>query len=325
MSEPIAEPPEPATEPPAPPTTQPARRRQLFPALTAVGFLILAAALIWVWQHSAVPPTSTEQTDALARQVSALEARLTRVEQRPPPQIADLAPLGARVTALEQRPPPQGGTATPAPDLAPLERRLTALEQRQPPNLAPLEARLAALETAGRAMQSDLLRRLDADEARLAASENAARRIPLVQAAAMALAAGQKLGDLPGGPPALARFADAAPPTEATLRLAFPKAAREALAASHPATEGQPLLTRLWAQAQDLVTVRQGDRVLIGDPAAGVLEHARADLEAGDLAAATGEVATLQGAAAQAMSAWLAQARSLLEARAALAAWAASG
>jgi hypothetical protein len=324
MSEPIAEPPDPATDPPALPTTQPARRRQLFPALAAAGFLILAAGLIWVWQHPAVPPTSTEPTEAVARKLGALEARLTRVEQRPLPQMPDLAPLSARVSALEQRPPPQGGTAAPAPDLGPLERRLTALEQRQP-SLAPLEARLAALEAAGRAMQSDLSRRQDAVEDRLAASEKATRRIPMVQAATMALAAGQKLGDLPGAPPVLARFADAAPPTEAALRLAFPQAAREALAVSHPASEGQPLLTRLWVQAQDLVTVRQGDRVLIGDPAAGVLEHARADLEAGDLAAATAEVATLQGAAAQAMSAWLAQARSLLEARAALAAWAASG
>jgi len=82
---------------------------------------------------------------------------------------------------------------------------------------------------------------------------------------------------------------------------------------------------RLWVQAQGLVTVRQGDRVLIGDPAAGVLAHARADLEAGDLAAAVADVAKLEGAAAQAMSAWLEQARSLLQARAALAAWAASG
>ena len=65
--------------------------------------------------------------------------------------------------------------------------------------------------------------------------------------------------------------------------------------------------------------------MLVGDPAAGVLAHARAALEAGDLAAAVADVATLEGAAAQAMAAWLAQARSLLEARAALAAWAASG
>jgi hypothetical protein len=56
-----------------------------------------------------------------------------------------------------------------------------------------------------------------------------------------------------------------------------------------------------------------------------VLEHARIALEAGDVAAAVAEVGTLQGAAAQAMAGWLAQARALLDARAALAGWAASG
>ena len=147
----------------------------------------------------------------------------------------------------------------------------------------------------------------------------------LVQSASAALAAGQKLGDLPGAPPALARFADTNPPTEAALRLAFPQAARQALAAAHPVSGDKPLLTRLWAQAQDLVTVRQGDHVLVGDPTAGMLERARAALDAGDLSAAVTDVATLQGAAGQAMAAWLAQARALLEARAALAAWAASG
>jgi Mitochondrial inner membrane protein len=325
MSEFTSQPPEPEADPPVPPTVAPARRHLLFPALTAAGFLILAAAVVWVWRHPAVPPTASQQTEALAHQLSELEALMARLEQRPPPQIPDLGPLGARVTALEQRPPPQGGTA-PAPDLAPIERRLTAQEQRQPPNLAPLDARLAAIEAASRSAQADLGRRVDTVEGRLAASEKANRRIPVVLAAAMALAAGQRLGDLPGAPSALARFADAAPPTEAALRLAFPQAAREALAVSHPAAaEGQPLLMRLWVQAQGLVTVRQGDRVLIGDPAAGVLAHARADLEAGDLAAAVADVAKLEGAAAQAMSAWLEQARSLLQARAALAAWAASG
>ena len=85
MSEPIAEPPDPATDPPALPTAEPARRRQLFPALAAAGFLVLAAGLIWVWQHPAVPPISTEPTEAVARHLGALEARLTRVEQRPLP------------------------------------------------------------------------------------------------------------------------------------------------------------------------------------------------------------------------------------------------
>ncbi len=208
------------------------------------------------------------------------------------------------MTALEQRQPPS---------LAPLEARIAALEARQPAD-AQLAARIAALENAEGSIQ-----------ARLAASDKADRRMALVQSAGLALAMGQKLGDLPGAPAALARFANANPPTEAALRLAFPGAAREALAAAHPVAEGKPLLTRLWAQAQDLVTVRQGDHVLVGDPTAGVLERARAALDAGDLSAAVSDVATLQGAAAQAMAAWLAQARALLEARAALVAWAASG
>ena len=79
------------------------------------------------------------------------------------------------------------------------------------------------------------------------------------------------------------------------MRLSFPPAAREALAAAHPAPDGAPLLTRLWAQAQELVTIRQGDHVLVGDPAAGVLARAQAALDAGDLPTAVTEVATLRG------------------------------
>jgi hypothetical protein len=319
MSEPTTEPPPPADEPTAAPPTQAPPRRALLPWLTGAGFLILAAGLILVWRYPRMPPPSAAPTEALTQQLSGLEARVARLEQRPPPSAPDLGPLTARVTALEQRPAPSGSDRTS------LEPRVAALEQRPAPNLAPLETRVAALEAAERAMQADLSRRLDAAESRLAASEKAARRIPLVQAAALALAAGRKLGDLPGAPAALARFADENPPTEASLRLAFPPAAREALAVAHPDTEGKPLLTRLWAEAQDLVTIRQGDRVLVGDPAAGVLEHARIALEAGDVAAAVAEEGTLQGAAAQAMAGWLAQARALLDARAALAGWAASG
>jgi hypothetical protein len=313
MSEPPDPPPEPAAEPPR-------GRRPLLPWLTGAGFAILVVAVILVWLHPSVPPADTTQTEALARQLSALETRVNKLEQRPAPQVPDLGPLAARVAGLERRPPPEAATPAAAPDLGPLERRVMALEERQPPDLAPLQAHIAAVENAGREMQTDLARRMDA----LAAHEKAMARVPLVQTAALALAAGQKLGQLPGAPPALGRFADIAPPTETELRLTFVKAAREALAAARPAVDGEPLLARLWARAQDLVTIRQGDRVLVGDPAAGVLEHARVALDAGDLAAAANEVATLQGPAGQAMAAWLAQARSLLDARAALASWAAS-
>jgi hypothetical protein len=321
MSDPIDHPPEQHVEPRTPGAKESlSDPHPWLPWLTGAGFVVVAAALSWVWRHP-----DTEPTEVLARQLSMLEGRVVRLEQRPSPQAPDLSPLAARVTTLEQRPPPQNAAATAVPDLAPLELRIAALEQRRTPDLAPLEARIANLENASRAAQADLARRLDADEGRLAALDRAARLAPLVQVAAMALAAGQRLGDLPGAPAALARFAHEDPPTEAALRLAFPAAARQALGAAHPSVEGKPLLTRLWAQARDLVTIRQGDRVLVGDPVAGVLERARADLDAGGLAAAVSEVATLQGAAAQAMAPWLVQARSLLEARAALAAWATAG
>src|SRR6202030_3818836 len=117
--------------------------------------------------------------------------------------------------------------------------------------------------------------------------------------------------------------ATTAPPTEASLRQAFPAAARNALAVARPATDGKPLLDRVWAEAQDLVTVRQGDRVLVGDPTAGVLARARSALDAGDLSDAIANIASLNGPAAQAMAAWVADARALLDARAALAQWAA--
>ena len=70
--------------------------------------------------------------------------------------------------------------------------------------------------------------------------------------------------------------------------------------------------------------MRQGEHVLIGDPAAGVLVRAQTALDAGDLAGAVAAVASLTGStltsgAAQALAAWLDQARGLLAARAALA------
>jgi hypothetical protein len=353
MTEPPAIPPPETPDEPAaePPPHQPARR-SLLPWFSGAGFLILAAAIIWVWQQSpSEPPVATQENE---QQLTALEARIARLEQRPASQTPDLGPLTGRVSALEQR--PAATQAASGQDLTPLADRITALEQRQSPNFAPIEARIAAiearqsaesqlagridalsaradsLETAQRVAQSDLARRLDADEARIGTVERSVGqtaalaervgRIARIEAVRLALDAGQKLGDIPGAPPPLARFANAAPPTEAGLRLAFPQAAQSALAAARPAAEGKPLLARIWAETQDLVTVRQGDHVLLGDPAAGVLSRARTDLDAGDLAGAVAAVAALTGAPAQSMAAWLTDARALLEARAALTEWA---
>ncbi len=89
-------------------------------------------------------------------------------------------------------------------------------------------------------------------------------------------------------------------------------------AASQPSDQGGHFLDRVWTRAQGLLTVRQGDRVIVGDPAAGVIARARDDLDAGDLAGAVEAVSKLTGPAAQAMTNWVQSARSLLAARTAL-------
>lgn len=127
------------------------------------------------------------------------------------------------------------------------------------------------------------------------------------------------MGDIPGAPPALTRYAAAKPPTEAELRLAFPAVERAALAASRPDIQGKPFLDRAWARAQTLVTVRQGDDVVVGDAASGILARAHTALEAGDLAGAVAILSDLKGVAAQPVASWLDDAKGLLAARAALA------
>jgi hypothetical protein len=174
-----------------------------------------------------------------------------------------------------------------------------------------------------------------ADDKKLAAAEQGlstlpglaerATRLTRLSAAQQALDDGQPLGAIDGAPPALAKFAQAKPPTEAQLRLAFPAAAQAAAAASQPQPGEKPFLDRAWAKAQTLVTVRQGDRVLVGDPSAGLLAKARSALDAGDLQGAADAAGSLTGPAAAAMSQWVGQARDLLAARAALAALAAHG
>jgi hypothetical protein len=309
--------------------------RDVLPWLCGLGFLVLAGAIGFVWSSSHSGPPADFQ---------ALQDRIVRLEQGTAGRGVELGPLTARVAALEQR---------TAPDLGPLTARVAALEQRTVPDLAPLQARVAALERqatdnsrfaarldalsarvdalsgSARGADSDLAHRLDADEARLAALEQVAARttaaaehaaqLARIQAAESALAAGRPLGNLPGAPPAVARFATTNPPTEASLRLAYPQAEHAALAAARPDVRGDTFLAQVLVRAEDLVTVRQGDRVLLGDPASGVLARARSALDAGDLTGAVAAVSSLSGPPATAMAVWLADAKSVLEVRAGLA------
>ncbi len=99
------------------------------------------------------------------------------------------------------------------------------------------------------------------------------------------------------------------------------------LQVSLPDTEGKPFFDRVLARLQDfrLITVREGDHVVIGNSTAAILAHARVLLEVGDLGGATRTVATLSGPPATKMAPWLADANALQAAREALAALAESG
>jgi hypothetical protein len=270
---------------PAPPPRQSPPARSALAVFGAIGFLLLFIGLFYVWQQlqnlaGEVDPTHVE---ALEAQVGSLQQRLARLEQQPAPTApppVNLAPLAARVAALEQRP------AAPA----------------------------SAPDTTG-----PLLSKLDALQAQLAKTTAHATRDAQLQAAATALASGTKLGDLPGAPPALARFASVAPPTEAALRLSFPAAAQAAADASRPTLDSSSMAQRMWQRVAGLVTVREGNKVLVGPPATAVLATAGARLDAGDLAGAVATLDGLDSAAAGAIASWRAQAQSLLDARAALA------
>lgn len=258
------------------------RRRSFLPILCAAALILLAVAngLLWVRVLNAPPPPDARPT------VAALEARLAKLEDQPRPAATetDLVP---RIEALERR---------AAPDLTAIRTRITNLEQRPAEDLAALTARVAVLERS--------LARAD--------------RVARVQAAAVALAAGQPLGEIPNAPNALARFAHTKPPTEAALRLTFPAAAEAALDASRPVDEDRPFADRLLARAESLVTVRRGDRVVVGDPASGLLVKARTAVDAGDLSGAIAALSGLRDESKAAMAGWLADATALRDARAAL-------
>jgi hypothetical protein len=169
---------------------------------------------------------------------------------------------------------------------------------------------------------------LDAVSARISTLESNAggfdtvtkrlNRIARLQEASFALDAGRPVGDVPGSPPALARYAHAAPPTEAQLRRRFPRDEQVALSVKQPDDSDSPFIDRVLDRAQSLVTIRRGSQIVVGNDAAIVLRRAETDLETGDLVGAVTEVKSLNGQPAQAMAAWLADAQALLAARSAL-------
>jgi hypothetical protein len=199
-----------------------------------------------------------------------------------------------------------------------------ALQQVQSNTIAQQQAMLTQEKTALDQL-SGRIEKLEQGAGSVEDAASRATRLERVQAAVVALQAGQKLGDIPGAPPALVKFANVAPPTEAALRESFPALAAHAREVSQPQTAHETFLQRALARLQESVTVRQGDDVLVGDPAAGVLADAEVKVQNGDLAGAVQRLHALNGPAAAVMQPWVDKAESLIAARAALANLAARG
>jgi hypothetical protein len=319
--------------------------------LTLVLFGILGGALYFVWSNPQVPSNDAAITalrrqvqaqadqraddqgaaQALGQQVQGLADRVDRLQKAAasaaappaaaPADLGDLPKrvddLAAKVAALADRPADTGAASAPPADSGAAQQAVEALG-RQVAQSA--DSQKAAL-TDQKAALEQLAARLDKLEQGAGQSVGATDRVvrlTRVQAALVALQAGEKLGDIPGAPPAVARFANVAPPTEAALREAFPALAAHARKVSRPDVSRRGFFERALTRLQQSVTVRQGDDVLIGDPAAGILAEAGGKLQAGDLAGAVASLGKLSGPAADAMKDWVDRARALLAARAAL-------
>ena len=295
----------------------------------------LSTRIAQIEQRPVVPPVSLAPVEG---RIAALEGRLAAIESRPLPTV-DLGPVNAKIdAATAKQADALAAAAALSAKLSTVEGRVAGAEQQAKAGAesaaqlgtqltSQLDAKLASATGALDAKVGQATTQLGAQvDAKVSALTDTAKRLASVQAAGAALEAGQKLGPIPGAPPALARFFDTAPPTDFALRQAFGPAADAALAASQPqAMDEKPFIDRLWTRAQQSVSVREGDRVLLGDPVAGVITRARRAVEGNDLAAALVALQGLSGPPRAALAPWMAQAQALIDARAAIAQLAARG
>jgi hypothetical protein len=300
-----SEPPEPEPAVPEPPLAAPVvetapavepepvkkARRAVWPVFFVLGFLILAGGEGYLWTLYKSLPGDSGAITALQSQVAALQQAPAPAPQTPPP-VASAAP------------------APPAADNITVQANLAQ-------NLAAVTAQVNAMETQI-AADHGTLTTLQANQTDLTKLSAKIALLNRLDAARMALEAGQPLGDIPNAPPALAKFAGTPPPTESALILAFPAAARAAEAASVARNNNGSYWRVVLARLENLVTISDGSHVIIGAPAAGVIDQAQELLNAGDLAGAVAQLQTLSATTQAAMGGWLPQAEDLLAARAAI-------
>ncbi|BAI71040.1 hypothetical protein AZL_004020 [Azospirillum sp. B510] len=304
-------------------------------ALSVVALLVGAAALSEPWWGPALPGwpatsaasgASAPADPALRAQIQQLADRVGKLEQRPAAAgggNADLSALAQRIDALEKR-PAAGADAGDAQKA--LADRLAALEQKV---TAAAGGAQAAQDLRGEVVA--LTQQIAGIKQTVSERQDAAST-----AQALVLAAGQLRAALSGGQPfqqdlqavralglsdpgvtqpldAVAPYAAKGIPTRAQLTDRFQPLAGEIVRAEVRG-EGNGWIDSAVGKLSTLVTVRREGGGVVGTTADAVVARAEADLAAGNLAKAAEELSALQGPAAQAAAAWLADAKARLAA-----------
>ncbi len=279
IATPAPPPPRPAAKPVAPPPAK--RRGSIWPLLGFIAFLLLAAGEGYLYKLHLLETGDSAQIAALQSQLAGLQQTVAQAQAQP----------------VLQTPTTQAN----------LNEKFDALTAQ----VAAMQTQLSTDHGALTTVQAN-----NADIGKLDAKMTLLNRL---ESARIALDSGMPLGDIPGAPPALAKFATTPPPTQAQLQLAYPQAAAAANAASVNKQDKGSVWQQALARVENLVTISNGTHVIIGSPAAAITAQAQAQLNAGDLAGAVATLTNGLSASTQAaLGDWLPQAQSLLAARAAI-------
>lgn len=341
-----ADKPEPSSAPePAAPMTPgnpaaPARSSGGAALPIAIVALIVAVAvaaggwLVWTQQQSG---TGTED---LRDQVSALESKVAKLAAAGPaatPQEIDalsgrLDELARKLDSVAANSADESRIAALSTGVADVRTTVGDLQK----SLSSNAAEMSSLRTGVDNTMTDLSARLVALENRdSSAAAREARAVGLAIAAneirrtlrsgapfANELATVRQLAgsdaDLTQAVDTLAASAADGLPSTATLSRRFDARIGAILSASR-IDEGAPWYRQALNRVADVVSIRRIGAESSGDSVDAVVARAEAKLADGDLAGAVAEVEALQGAPAEAVSAWLADARKVVAAEAAVA------
>ncbi len=259
------------------------QKSSIWPFLGLIAFLLLAAGEAYLYKLHQSETSDAAQIAALQSQIATLQQTATQAQsqpQPPSPSLSTSADLAEKFAALTAQ------VSAMQTQLATDHGALTTVQAANT-NVTQLNAKMT------------LLNRLES--------------------ARIALESGQPVGDIPGAPTALAKFAATPPPTLSQLILAYPAAEAAANNASVDKQEKGTIWQQALARVENLVTISNGNHVIVGAPAAAITAQAGEKLNAGDLA---GAVAILTNGLSQstqaALGPWLPNAEALLAARSAI-------